>query len=51
MRKLNIKKSDLIVVYDKLGMISAPRAFWVMRTFGAPNVRILNGAFNKWQGE
>jgi thiosulfate/3-mercaptopyruvate sulfurtransferase len=51
MRKLNIKKSDLIVVYDKIGMISAPRAFWLMRTFGAPNVRILNGVFNKWQAE
>lgn len=51
MRKLNVRKSDLIVVYDKLGMISAPRAYWLMRTFGLPNVRILNGVFNKWQAE
>ena len=51
MRKLNIRKSDLIVVYDKIGVISAPRAFWLMKTFGAPNVRILNGVFNKWQAE
>lgn len=51
MRKLNVRKSDLIVVYDKLGMLSAPRAYWLMRTFGLPNVRILNGVFNKWQAE
>ena len=48
MRKINVKKSDLIVVYDKIGMISAPRAHWLLKAFGAPNVRILNGVFNKW---
>jgi 3-mercaptopyruvate sulfurtransferase SseA len=51
MRKLNVKKNDIIVVYDKIGMVSAPRAFWVLKTFGAQNVRILNGVFNKWQAE
>jgi thiosulfate/3-mercaptopyruvate sulfurtransferase len=51
MRQLNVRKSDTIVVYDKIGMISAPRAFWLFKTFGISNVMILNGAFNKWAGE
>jgi thiosulfate/3-mercaptopyruvate sulfurtransferase len=40
-----------VVVYDKIGMISAPRAFWMLKTFGHPNVYILNGCFMKWQAE
>jgi thiosulfate/3-mercaptopyruvate sulfurtransferase len=32
-------------------MLSAPRAFWMLKTFGAPNVFILNGTFSKWEAE
>jgi thiosulfate/3-mercaptopyruvate sulfurtransferase len=51
MRLINVRKSDIIVVYDKIGMISAPRAFWLFKTFGLPNVMLLNGSFSKWQAE
>lgn len=51
MRKLDVRRSDLIVVYDKLGMLSAPRAFWLFKTFGIPNVKILNGTYSKWLAE
>ena len=46
-----MKKTDTVVVYDKIGMISAPRAFWLLKTFGVQNVMILNGSFLKWAAE
>jgi thiosulfate/3-mercaptopyruvate sulfurtransferase len=43
MKQLDVRKSDHIVVYDQAGMLSAPRAFWMLKTFGAPHVMLLNG--------
>ncbi|SEF81231.1 3-mercaptopyruvate sulfurtransferase [Bosea lathyri] len=40
-----------IVVYDGLGLFSAPRVRWTFRTFGAKDVVILDGGFPKWQAE
>lgn len=40
-----------IVVYDGLGMFSAPRVRWTFKTFGAKDVVILEGGFPKWQAE
>ncbi|MCU4180080.1 3-mercaptopyruvate sulfurtransferase [Bosea sp. BH3] len=40
-----------IVVYDGLGLFSAPRVRWTFRSFGAPDVVILEGGFPKWQAE
>lgn len=51
MKLINVRKSDIIVVYDKIGKVSAPRAFWMLKTFGMQNVAILNGSFNKWVSE
>ena len=51
MKAVGVRKSDIVVVYDKIGMISAPRAFWLFKTFGLENVFLLNGVFNKWQAE
>jgi thiosulfate/3-mercaptopyruvate sulfurtransferase len=51
MQLLNVRKNDIIVVYDKIGMVSAPRAFWMLKAFGIENVAILNGSFNKWIAE
>ena len=45
MKDMDVRKDDLIVIYDKYRNISAPRAFWMIKTFGAPNVYILNGTF------
>jgi thiosulfate/3-mercaptopyruvate sulfurtransferase len=51
MRVVNVRKSDTVVVYDKIGMVSAPRAYWLLKTFGIKNVLILDGVFGKWQTE
>ena len=51
MQLLNVRKNDIVVVYDKIGKVSAPRAFWMLKTFGIENVAILNGSFTKWAQE
>ncbi|MGP9819004.1 3-mercaptopyruvate sulfurtransferase [Salinarimonas sp. NSM] len=37
-----------IVVYDGAGLFAAPRVWWTFRTFGAPDVSILEGGFPAW---
>ena len=51
MKEMDVRKSDTIVVYDKVGMLSAPRAYWMLKSFGVHDVRILDGTFVKWQKE
>ena len=51
MRKLGIGDGMQIVVYDGLGLFSAPRVWWTMKAFGARDVRILDGGLPKWQAE
>ena len=51
MRELRVKADDQIVVYDNSGMFSAPRAFLMLRYFGAKNVKVLNGGMKKWKIE
>ena len=51
MKSLDVRITDTIVCYDKIGMLSAPRAHWMFKVFGAPNVYILNGTFSKWKAE
>jgi thiosulfate/3-mercaptopyruvate sulfurtransferase len=48
---LGISETDTIVVYDGLGLMSAPRVWWTFRTFGANNVFILDGGLPAWKAE
>jgi thiosulfate/3-mercaptopyruvate sulfurtransferase len=48
---LGIADTDTIVVYDGLGLFSAPRVWWTFRTFGAKNVFILDGGMPAWKAE
>ncbi len=48
---LGIADTDTIVVYDGLGLFSAPRVWWTFRIFGAPNVFILDGGLPTWLAE
>jgi thiosulfate/3-mercaptopyruvate sulfurtransferase len=48
MSSLGISDTATIVIYEQEGVFSAPRAWWMLRTFGAPNVHILNGGLNAW---
>lgn len=48
---LGISADMTIVVYDEVGLLSAPRVWWTFRTFGAANVVILEGGGPKWRAE
>src|ERR1043165_7400913 len=48
---LGISEKDTIVIYDGLGLFSAPRVWWTFRLFGAKNVFILDGGLPAWKGE
>jgi thiosulfate/3-mercaptopyruvate sulfurtransferase len=40
-----------IVVYDEGDLFSAPRIWWMLKSFGATQVRILDGGLNAWLTE
>lgn len=48
---LGISDSMTIVVYDELGLFSAPRVWWTFKAMGAADVRILAGGGPKWRVE
>lgn len=48
---LGIGNDTTVVVYDGLGLFSAPRVAWTFRIFGAQNVRILEGGLPAWKAE
>jgi len=47
--KLGIGSQTEVIIYDA-GYVSA-RIWWMFRTFGHDNVRILNGGLRKWKAE
>jgi len=49
--KLGISDDMTIVIYDGMGLMSAPRAWWTFRVFGARKVYILDGGLPKWIAE
>ena len=51
MRALGIGDGLSIVVYDGIGLFSAPRVWWTLRTFGVREVFILDGGMPKWKAE
>ncbi len=46
--KLGISADRRIVVYDGAGMVTAPRAWWMLRLFGAEDVAVLDGGYPAW---
>jgi len=48
-RQLGIHKDSIIIVYDTIGVYSAPRAWWMFRTVGHENVFVLNGGLPEWK--
>ncbi len=51
MRQLGINDGAQIVVYDGLGLFSAPRIWWMLKAFGARDVHVLDGGLPKWKAE
>ena len=51
MEKLGIDASDRIIVYDNSPLRTAARGWFMLRHFGARDVAILDGGFQKWTAE
>ncbi|AYN30451.1 MULTISPECIES: 3-mercaptopyruvate sulfurtransferase [Buttiauxella] len=51
MRELGISQDKHLIVYDEGNLFSAPRAWWMLRTFGVEKVSILAGGLADWQRE
>ncbi|MBA5776433.1 3-mercaptopyruvate sulfurtransferase [Stappia sp. F7233] len=51
MRKLGIGDGQTIVVYDGMGLFSAPRVWWTFRAMGVESVHVLDGGLPKWKAE
>lgn len=51
MRKLGIGDGQTIIVYDNLGLFSAPRVWWTFRAMGAKHIFVLDGGFSRWKEE
>jgi thiosulfate/3-mercaptopyruvate sulfurtransferase len=49
--ELGIDEKQKIVVYDSVGLSSAPRVWWTFRVMGADDVVILDGGLPKWLAE
>jgi thiosulfate/3-mercaptopyruvate sulfurtransferase len=49
--KLGIGDGDTIIVYDGVGLYGAARVWWMLRTFGAERVFVLDGGLPKWRAE
>lgn len=51
MQALGISNEKHLVVYDEGNLFSAPRAWWMLRSFGVKKVSILAGGFNAWKAQ
>lgn len=51
MQSLGLGDGSRIVIYDNSPLKTAARAWWMLRTFGAHDVAILDGGLAKWQAE
>jgi thiosulfate/3-mercaptopyruvate sulfurtransferase len=50
-RALGLGDGDRIVVYDNSPLHSAARGWWMLRSFGAKRVALLDGGLAKWKAE
>ncbi len=48
MARLGIGSNMTLVVYEQEGVFSAPRAWWMLRSFGVREVYVLDGGLRAW---
>jgi thiosulfate/3-mercaptopyruvate sulfurtransferase len=48
-RALGVRRDSRIVVYDRIGTFSSPRAWWMFRAMGHDEVAVLDGGLPAWQ--
>jgi thiosulfate/3-mercaptopyruvate sulfurtransferase len=47
-RAAGVRNVGAVVVYDRLGLVSAPRGWWMFRVMGLPSVQVLDGGLPAW---
>ncbi|HLY79773.1 MAG TPA: 3-mercaptopyruvate sulfurtransferase, partial [Caulobacteraceae bacterium] len=50
-RRLGVDTGSIVVVYDTVGVFSAPRVWWSFRAMGHAQVFVLDGGLKKWVAE
>ena len=48
MQKMGVNHDSAIVAYDKIGIYSSPRAWWMLRAMGHDQVAVLDGGLPAW---
>lgn len=48
---LGVSRDSEVVVYDRLGIFSAPRLWYTLKAFGHPAVAVLDGGLPRWLEE
>jgi len=48
MQKMGVNQDSAIIVYDKVGIYSSPRAWWMLRALGHDQVAVLDGGLPAW---
>jgi len=46
---MGVTDGDRVVVYDSVGLFSAPRVWWMLRAFGCEAVAVLDGGLPAWR--
>ncbi|MEL7028878.1 MAG: 3-mercaptopyruvate sulfurtransferase, partial [Pseudomonadota bacterium] len=49
MGRLGVSNSDRVVVYDSVGVFSAPRVWWMLKAFGHDRAAVLDGGLPAWR--
>jgi thiosulfate/3-mercaptopyruvate sulfurtransferase len=50
MRRAGVSRERPVVVYDAAASLPAARAWWLLRHYGHPDVRVLDGGLAAWVG-
>ena len=50
-RRLGVNPESTVVVYDSIGIFSAPRVWWALRAMGHEAVYVLDGGLPRWVEE
>ena len=51
MRAMGVGDGHQVVIYDGMGLFSAPRVWWTFRLMGKNDVAVLDGGLPKWLAE
>ena len=48
-QKLGLNRDSIVVVYDSLGMVTAPRVWWMLKSMGFDACALLDGGLPAWE--